>query len=158
VAQTLWRIAADAPDYAADDLWGVGAQKTGGRWNRKGTPVLYTSTSIALACLESMVNLAGSMPLPLNRYLVRIEMPEEAWAARTVFDSSALVRWDALPAGLVSMDWGTMWANSVASLAAEVPSVVVPEERNVLINSAHPALATVVAKKLRRWTYDGRLL
>jgi RES domain-containing protein len=157
VAHSLWRIAADTPDYGADDLSGLGAQKSGGRWNRKGTPVVYASHTIALACLETVVNLGGSIPLPLNRYLVRIDVPEDAWTSRTVFDPSLHTGWDAVPPGLVSLDRGTMWAKSNVSLLLEVPSVVVPEERNVLINPAHPTAATLVAKKVRRWTYDGRL-
>jgi RES domain-containing protein len=157
VEQPLWRIAADTPDYGADDLSGLGAKKSGGRWNRKGTPLVYASFPIALACLETVVHLGGSFSLPLNRYLVRIDVPEDAWAARTVFDPSLHVGWDALPAGLVSLDWGTLWARSASSLVAEVPSIVVLEERNVLINPAHPAAAALVAKKVRRWTYDRRL-
>jgi len=46
--QTVWRIAADTPDYGADDLSGKGAERTGGRWNRKGTAVIYASVSASL--------------------------------------------------------------------------------------------------------------
>jgi RES domain-containing protein len=157
MAHPVWRIAADTPDYAADDLSGRGAEQTGGRWNRKGTPLLYASSSIALACLETVVHLGGSSPLPLNRYLIEIAIPDDAWAERTRFDAAAHVGWDALPQGLVSLNWGTRWARSAARLIAEVPSIVVPEEANILLNPAHPAMRSVVARKLRRWTYDGRL-
>jgi hypothetical protein len=57
----------------------------------------------------------------------------------------------------VSLDWGTTWAKSAAQLIAQVPSIVVPEECNFLLNPAHLLAATLVAKKIRRWTYDGRL-
>ena len=154
----VWRIAADTAHYAADDLSGKGAQLSGGRWNRKGTPLLYTSSSIALACLETIVHLGGMHPLPLNRYLVEIDIPDEVWAARTQFDTPSHVGWDALPAGRVSLDWGTRWAKSGAQLLAEVPSIVVPEESNMLLNPTHPLAASLVARKIRRWTYDGRLL
>ena len=153
----VWRIAADTASYASDDLSGKGAENSGGRWNRKGTPLLYTSSSIALACLETIVHLGGMHPLPLNRYLVEMEIPDDAWAARTQFDSKRHVGWDAQPAGLVSLNWGTRWARSGVQLVAEVPSIVVPEESNILLNPAHPLAASLVARKLRRWTYDGRL-
>jgi RES domain-containing protein len=156
--QLVWRIATDTSDYASTDLSGLGAEMVGGRWNRKGTPLIYTSTSIALACLETLVHLAGGMPRPFNRYLVRFTLPEEAWKSRIVFDPATNVGWDALPAGLVSLDWGTRWAKSGASLLAQVPSIVVPEEGNVLINPEHPDAASINAKKMRRWTYDGRLV
>lgn len=151
----VWRIAADTPDYGSDDLTGKGAELTGGRWNRKGTPLLYTSPSVALACLETLVHLGD--PLPLNRYLVQIDVPEAAWNARTRFNAAAHVGWDAEPAGLVSLDWGTQWAQSSAALVAEVPSIVVPEEFNVLLNPRHADAGQLVARKIRRWTYDARL-
>jgi RES domain-containing protein len=91
-------------------------------------PLIYASTSIALSCLETLVHLTGGMPLPLNRYLVRISVSPTAWRKRVVFDSAEHVGWDAEPLGLVSIDWGTHWAQSGASLFAEVPAVVVPEE------------------------------
>jgi len=119
--------------------------------------LVYASTSIALACLETLVHLAGGRSLPLNRYLVRIDVPEEPWISRTVFDAAGYVGWDAEPAGLVSQDWGTRWAQSQGSLLTEVPSIVVREESNVLINPRRPDLAQLTAVKVRKWTYDPRL-
>ena len=154
---TLWRIAVDAPEYQADDLTGRGAELTGGRWNRRGTPLAYASTSRALACLETVVHLGGRT-LPLNRYLVEIVVPTDAWDSRIIFNPDANVGWDAEPAGMVSLDWGTAWANAARTLLAEVPSVVVPEESNILINPRHPAAASLRARKIRRWMYDARLI
>jgi RES domain-containing protein len=153
----VWRIATDTPDYGADDLSGKGAERTGGRWNRKGTPLIYTSTSIALACLETLVHLTGGMSLPLNRYLVRISVSPTAWRKRVIFDPAEHVGWDAEPPGLVSIDWGTQWARSGASLLAEVPSVVVPEESNILSNPAYKGAGRLNVRKLRHWRYDLRL-
>lgn len=153
---TLWRIGSDTPDYAADDLRGIGAKQSGGRWNRKGTPMVYASTSRALACLETLAHL-GSADLPLNRYLIEISPTATDWTARVVFDSAAQVGWDAQPPGLVSLDWGTAWSNSRSSLLAEVPSVIVPEESNILINPLHPDAAALAARKVRRWSYDSRM-
>jgi RES domain-containing protein len=153
---TLWRIGADTPDYEADDLSGKGAEKSGGRWNRAGTPLLYCSVTRALACLETLVHLAKH-PLPLNRYLVKITVPAAAWAAAVELDGSTLIGWDAEPAGKASLDWGTNWVTGGASLLARVPSVVVPEEFNLLINPAHADIADVKAEKVRKWLYDARL-
>jgi RES domain-containing protein len=157
-ACAVWRIATETPDFGSDDLSGKGAEKTGGRWNRKGTPVIYASYSIALAYLETLVHLSGPESLPLNRYLIKIDVPAAAWKARTVFDAKMHVGWDALPAGLVSLDWGTAWVRSCQSLLAEIPSIVVPDEFNVLINPGHPDAAKLIAKKIRRWNYDTRLI
>lgn len=152
----LWRIAAETPAYAADDRSGEGARRTGGRWNRAGTPMVYTSSTRALACLEVLVHLAGRA-LPLNRYLVEFEVTDEAWDRRTVADPAVLVGWDAEPAGLSSLDWGTRWQRSGERLLAEVPSLIVPEESNVLVNPAHPDMRNVAARKVRRWDFDLRL-
>ena len=120
-----------------------------------GTPMLYTASSIALAALETLVHL-GARSLPLNRYLVRIEVPDAIWAKAIRVDSAALVGWDALPPGKVSIDWGTTWCAGGATALALVPSVVVPEEPNVLINPKHPDAVKITAKKLRKWSYDPR--
>ncbi len=156
--RTAWRIATDTPHYTADDLSGAGAKATGGRWNRSGTPMLYAASSIALACLETLVHL-GAGGLPLNRYLVRIDIPEDLWArARAMTAATAPVGWDAIPAGRTSLETGEEWVGTQASALLLVPSIVVPEEQNVLINPAHPDAAQLVCAKLRRWQYDARLV
>jgi RES domain-containing protein len=157
MSHAIWRIATDTAHYMADDLSGTGAKLSGGRWNRKGTAMLYCAENIALACLETVVHLGGG-GLPMNRYLVRIEVPDSAWAAALMLDAgTAPVGWDALPAGLASLEFGTAWAASGASALLLVPSTIVPEERVVLINPLHPDAAGITATKVRRWLYDGRL-
>jgi len=158
VSHSLWRIASDTRDYTADHLSGKGAEITGGRWNERGTPVVYTSTSRALAALETVVHLnAGG--LPLNRYLVDIIIPDDVWDAAQACDyTTAPVGWDAEPASKTSSDYGMRWARSNASLLLRVPSVIGPEEQNVLINPRHPDLAKVTARKVRKWLYDPRML
>ncbi|GAB2890963.1 RES family NAD+ phosphorylase [Paraburkholderia jirisanensis] len=154
---TIWRIATDTPDHVAEDKTGAGAKATGGRWNRAGTPMLYCSGSIALACMETLVHLkAGS--LPFNRYLVGIDVPEAVWKAATSFDPSVHVGWDALPHGMVSLDAGEKWSASMASLLYVVPSVIVPCEHNVLINPRHAVIARLTFRKISKWTYDTRLM
>lgn len=157
VSMQLWRIGTDAPEYLADDLTGKGAEITGGRWNRKGRPVAYTSTSIALACLETAVHLKQG-GLPLNRYLVKVTVPLEAWNSREQHDAASLpLGWDAQPEGKISLDLGDKWLTSVTSPLLVVPSAVVPEEYNVLINPIHPLAHGIAAEKVRKWLYDPRL-
>ncbi len=153
---TLWRIGTDTADYEAHDPTGKGAETSGGRWNRIGTPMLYTSTTRALACLETVVHLAGKA-LPLNRFLVKVTVPIAAWNAATDVDPANLVGWDAEPAGKASLDWGTAWSRAKFTLLARVPSIIVPEELNVLINPEHPEASSVRASKIRKWVYDTRL-
>lgn len=153
---TLWRIGIDTPRYEAHDLTGKGAEASGGRWNWHGTAIVYASTSRALACLETVVHL-GADALPLNRYLVEITVPADSWAAAVELDAAGLVGWDAMPVGKASLVWGSAWVKAGPSLLARVPSVIVPEEVNVLINPAHPDATQVRAVKVRKWLYDARL-
>lgn len=154
----VWRIGTDTPDYTADDLSGAGAKITGGRWNRQGNAILYTSENISLACLETLVHLkAGG--LPLNRYLVKIEIPDQIHnAAKQCSTATAPIGWDAMPAGKVSLDFGDQWLGSGISALLIVPSAIAPEESNILINPAHPDSKQIQASKMRKWTYDPRLM
>lgn len=154
----VWRIATDTPTYTADDLRGLGAKATGGRWNRAGLPVVYCADSISLAALETLVHL-GAGGLPLNRYLVSVEVPAPVWQRRQILPlPAAPVGWDALPTGKVSLDYGDAWLNLQASALLVVPSIVVPEECNILINPQHPDASGLTATKLKKWRYDERLL
>jgi RES domain-containing protein len=154
---TLWRIATDTRDYEAGDLSGAGANKDGGRWNAAGEPLVYTSTTRALACLETVVHLSAC-GLPLNRYLVSVKFPKAVWAAvRRETPARLPVGWDAEPAGRASIQLGSAWIRSGTSALLRVPSVIVADEYNVLINPLHPDSRTIAAVKVRRWLYDPRL-
>jgi RES domain-containing protein len=89
---------------------------------------------------------------------VAIHVPPSVWAAVDFFDFGAHVGWDAIPCGKVSLDVGDAWLSRKSSALLKVPSVIVPEENNVLINPAHPDAAKLKFSKRRRWTYDPRLV
>ncbi len=145
-------------DRQAADLSGRGAEITGGRWNEAGLAAVYTAASRALACLETVVHLnAGG--LPLNRYLIEIDAPDALFAAAARHEAADLpAGWDAQPEGLASVALGSAWLRGGRTALLIVPSVIVPEEFNVLINPAHPDIAGVSARQVRPWTYDPRLL
>lgn len=151
---SVWRIAVEGPAYAANDLSGTGAKMTGGRWNSKGTPVVYCATNIALATLET-VHYLSTGGMPFNRYLVRIDIPDVVWDARQVL-APLPVGWDAVPAGLTARTAGDGWIASGAAALLLVPSVIVPDEYNVLINPQHGSAASLTATSIRRWVYDPR--
>lgn len=134
-------LARDTPTYQADDLAGIGAKATGGRWNAAGSAVVYASQTRALACLETVVHLnAGG--LPLNRYLVEVTIPDDLWTDAQMTTSVSLpVGWDAEPAGRTSIEFGTHGLRSGTSALVVVPSVIVPEEFNILISPQHSGSA-----------------
>ena len=150
----LWRIAAETRKYGADDLSGAGAAKNPGRWNDDGQPAVYAAPTIAMAVLETAAHVDDS-GLPLNRYLVRIEVPDSVWAARHVTDVSGLsATWSAIPAGRVSVQAGADWLRGMTTAILQVPSVIVPEEPIALINPLHPDAKTIVARIVRLFEYN----
>lgn len=150
----LWRIAAETRHYLATDLSGAGAAAHPGRWNEEGQPVLYTAPTIAMAVLETAAHI-DTAGFPLNRFLVRVDVLNAAWAARETLDIAALPpTWAAIPAGKASVAIGAEWLRSLRSLILVVPSVIVPEEQATLINPAHPHAAKLSATVVRAFEYD----
>ncbi|RPI35316.1 MAG: RES domain-containing protein [Hyphomicrobiaceae bacterium] len=153
----LWRIAAETRKYAANDLSGGGAAANPGRWNDDKEPVVYCAPTIAIAVLETAayVDDAG---LPLNRYLIEIDVPDVLWAQREELDAAKLpATWSAIPAGRASVKIGSEWLSSLRSPILLVPSVIVPEERASFINPRHPEAAAISARVVRLFEYN-RLL
>ncbi len=153
-----WRIAVDTPDYLADDVTGEGARRCGGRWNSPGRAAVYAAQHVSLACLETMARLCQGA-LPMNHYLVRLEIPEAAWSLRRIATLESLpLGWECIPPGGVSRRIGDAWLGEGSAPILVVPSVLIPEEQNVLLNPGHPALQQLRAVKVRRWHFDPRLL
>ncbi|HEY1057990.1 RES family NAD+ phosphorylase [Limnobacter humi] len=150
----LWRIASKTRSRLANDLSGTGAALFPGRWNTYQQPVLYCSPSIALAVLETAahINDAG---LPLNRFLVSIDVPAAVWAQHEVADIAKLPKgWSSIPAGQTSAKFGSDWLTSQRSPILLVPSVIVPEECVALINPLHPAASKISAQVVRPFEYS----
>ncbi|MBK1615398.1 hypothetical protein CKO44_18215 [Rubrivivax gelatinosus] len=155
---SLWRIAADTPDWTADDMAGKGAAAKGGRWNVPGEHVTYASTSISLAAWETRAHLGRlAARLPFNRILVRIEVPDDVWAKRESLPGPLPVGWNVIPEGKTSRTIGSAWLARATSALLCVPSVIVEEEDNVLINPAHPDAARLGVTRVRRFLYDSRV-
>lgn len=137
---------------------GKGAAHKGSRWNEPGEHLTYSATSISLAAWETRAHLGPTgSALPMNRYLVRIDVADEVWKARTILGRPPAVGWDAIPEGLVSRSLGSTWLKNGDSALFVVPSVIILEEDNVLINPAHSDAARIVATKVRRFQYDHRV-
>jgi RES domain-containing protein len=95
--------------------------------------------------------------LPFNRILVRIDIPQAIWDARQSVQRPLPVGWNAVPEGLVSRSIGSTWLASGATALLAVPSVVVEEEDNVLINPAHPDARKLTVNRVRQFLYDHRI-
>src|SRR2546425_5634843 len=124
----LWRIA--RRPYALDKV-GAGARDCGGRWNAVGTPVIYTGRTLGIAALEKFVHLSGVVPPDL--VLVRVTVPDAA-SAETPRLADLPADWNAVRHGPPSMRFGTRWAREKRSLILYVPSAIIPEESNGIVN------------------------
>jgi RES domain-containing protein len=150
----LWRIAAETRKYPADDLSGGGAAISPGRWNDEGQAVIYASPIIAIAVLETAAHIDDA-GLPLNRFLVRIDVPNAVWEKREEAEVSKLpITWSAIPAGRGSAKFGSEWIASARSPILLVPSVIVPEEMAALVNPSHPMAKRIKATIVRPFEYN----
>ncbi len=157
VGVSVWRIAKHTAQFAAADLSGEGAKFTGGRWNSKASAVVYSASSIALATLETLAHLGDNIAAR-NRFLVQIDIPAKVWAQREMIEAAALdPTWLAEPPGSTSISIGDTWLASASAPLLLVPSIIVPEECNVLINPLHPLSKEIKAKVARQFIYDPRL-
>jgi RES domain-containing protein len=143
---TVWRLARRA--LAALD--GAGARLYGGRWNRPGQSVVYTAAHLSLALLEVMVHLELPVEwLPPDYVKIEIEIPGDLKVERI----------DTLPRSARAMlELGTRWCEARTSAVLLVPSIVVVEESNLLLNPAHPDFARIRGARPRPLHFDPRLL
>ena len=118
------------------DLSGKGAEISGGRWNRKGVPCLYASSSLALCICEILVHTDLALP-PSELWYAEFQLPESLVSPRF---AGAELSTDTASAG-------TSWLASGESCAIRVPSAVLPLEYrhdfNVIVNPRHPAFGQV---------------
>jgi RES domain-containing protein len=127
------------------DLAGEGARRYGGRWNTAGRALVYAASSAALAVLEVRVHLDLPLELlPDDYVLLAIELGDVA--------TEELTRMPADPAS-----FGDKWLAEQRSPVLQVPSVIVPESPNLLLNPAHRALARARIIRQRRFAFDRRL-
>ncbi len=138
------------------DLTGTGAKLYGGRWNHRGTSVVYTSETRALATVEFLVHVSLSNS-PRGLMIAAIEIsdsivPEDA-------PRGSLPRgWRDYPPPREVADLGTRWARSGKSLLLRVPSAVVEQEYNILINPLHSDMKKVKVQRVEKFEFDKRLV
>jgi RES domain-containing protein len=147
----VWRLC--KKKHAAFD--GEGARRAGGRWNRKGTAVVYASESLALAVLELLVHVDAAL-LPDDLVAAASEIPDALAIAR--IEETSLPRgWRAHPAPQTLARLGTEWADSLESAVLSVPSALVPRERNFLLNPAHHDFRKIQIGPAEPFRIDTRL-
>lgn len=138
------------------DLSGEGARLHGGRWNKKGSGVLYAAESRSLATVEYLVHLPISI-LPKDVCIAEIHIPNLE-SVHTVEIKDLPPHWMNYPAPIELPDIGEAWKRDGQTLLLKVPSVVVKHEWNYLINPAHPLFQNVKLLSVEEYLFDQRLL
>ena len=149
---SAWRIV--KASHAARAFTGDGAWHTGGRWNSPGVSLVYTSEHKSLAVLEILVHLDPQDAL--HHVTFQIEF-DEALVERLPREHLPAGWREEMPAR-AARDLGNTWVREKRSAVLAVPSVIIPEELNFLLNPAHPDFKKIRVGKPQPFTFDPRLV
>ena len=148
---SAWRLTKSR--YLATAWDGEGARTSGGRWNSVGIAVVYTSATLSLALVETLIHVTSGI-LPAYT-AVPIEFDD---ALKEVADAADLPRnWKDQPAPPATRAIGDTWVESSKSALLRVPSVVVPIEFNYVVNPRHPDFGRIRIGPPMPFPFDPRL-
>jgi RES domain-containing protein len=140
----------------AEDLSGTGARLNGGRWNSVGISMLYTSSFRSLCVLEILVHTTHNF-VPTDLRLVTIKLPDDSTSGEIKY---TVIKDEIDKRGVNAQFYaiGDKWIKTSNSLILKVPSVIVPEEFNYLINPFHKDLHKVKIENVKPFDIDKRLV
>lgn len=150
---TAWRIVKSR--YVVGAFDGEGARLYGGRWNSPGTPMVYAAQHKSLAILEILVHLEKTSVMPAYS-LVWASFEEDL--IEVLLLSGLPEGWREYPASGELKAIGERWVRERRSAVLAVPSVIVEEESNYLINPGHPDFAAIQIGEPEPFEFDIRLL
>ena len=131
---TAWRLVKEKHAGSAFDC--EGARRFGGRWNTRGSSVVYLSSSLSLAVLELFVHLTAE-DARLRLLAIPVGIPEDL-AMEELSMSELPEEWRSEPASDACKVLGSEWLEAGKTLLLKVPSVIVPHESNYVLNPKHP--------------------
>jgi RES domain-containing protein len=149
----VWRICREI--HAAAPFSGEGARRFGGRWNSRGVPMVYCSSSLALAAIEYFIHLEPGQA-PDDLVSISATLPEGE-PARTMLPADLPETWWTEDASRRTRELGDEWIHSASSLAVRVPSVPIRSEWNVLVNPIHPRISELKVDSAEAFVFDARM-
>jgi RES domain-containing protein len=150
---SAWRIVRAARVHSA--FTGEGGRVYGGRWNSRGTAVVYLSEHESLAALELFVH---TMPLPPTERYLSFQLEWEDKLTEYFPLKNLPTRWNAEPPTFETMQIGDEWIRRGKSVALAVPSVLSTSEMNFLLNPRHTDFHRIKISKPIQYCFDPRLL
>lgn len=149
----LYRI---TQEVYAGDLSGNGARLFGGRWNSEGFYALYAASSRSLALLETLAHTPAKMLQKKTYMLVTISVPDKLLPR--VIDVKKLAEdWDAADIRQYTQQIGDIFLSDKQELLLSIPSVLMPEENNYILNPLHADMKKVRITHSRRIQFDERI-
>jgi RES domain-containing protein len=146
-----WRI---TYENVALDRSCEGARKSGGHWHREGTAALYTALTVELAVLEKFVHTDGPED---GLVLVAADLPDDP-ALEWRYDPAQLPDdWSSPEDGGGATAFGERFLRGCSHLYTRVPSTIVGEGVNFLINPEHPAYKDLALSIVRTFSFDPRM-
>ena len=143
--------------YLKTTLSGTGASMSKGyRWNSFNTKVVYTAESRALATLEVSVHLDLAEDLPNDRFYVEIEIPDDILIQEVKIEDLP-VDWNSKPPTITTQIIGDDFVFENGAAILKVPSSIVPQEYNFLINPNHPDSKKIKVISKTAMAFDLRL-
>ena len=136
------------------DLSGKGAEICGGRWNSKGTPMLYTSASRALAVTEIAVHTPLGN-IPEDYFIISLEIPEHS--ILEILESTLAIDWNKFPYSRITQIIGDQFIDVNKFLIMKVPSAVVTGDYNYLVNPKQKDFHQVIILNRDEFEFDRRL-
>ena len=146
-----WRIVREDHRSAAFD--GEGAWLFGGRWNSRGTRMVYTSITLSLAALETLVHL--NPPVAFKYVAIPIEFDEALVETVAAMDLPA--DWNEEPPPPSTAEIGDRWVRESRSAVLKLPSVIISAELNYLLNPGHSDFKRIRIGKPMPFSFDPRL-
>ncbi len=139
----------------SESLSGAGAASAGGRWNSKGTGMIYTSGSRALSLLEAFVHLPSGI-IPRDYVMMTIDIPDTLH--QNIIDINSLpADWRSDAGILKTQKTGDDLIASNAACVLRVPSAIVPGNYNYLINPDHPDISKISIVSVDDFPFDERM-
>ncbi|HXS36048.1 MAG TPA: RES family NAD+ phosphorylase [Flavipsychrobacter sp.] len=125
------------------------------RWNSKDVKIIYTAETRALACLENVVH-RNSRGLQENFRIILIEIPRNVHI-EIINRDDLPTDWRKFSKMPFTQNIGNEWVKSAKSAVLKIPSVIIPEEHNYLINPAHSDFKHIKHLAQEQFEFDPRL-
>ncbi|NLO03593.1 MAG: RES family NAD+ phosphorylase [Bacteroidales bacterium] len=138
----------------ANDLTGRGAAMFGGRWNKKGSPVLYTGENKEIALLETLVHTPSLLIPELD--ILTLDIPDNSITAIEITDLPK--NWAVYPAPVILSEIGERWVRESKTIALKVPSCIIYSAHNYILNCRHPEYSKIRLIDQKRFKFDTRLI